>query len=73
MLITMFSAWHTGSDHTEGNATGAPVCPNFTTDRERVMHFDEAVTIGGVPNIEGFRLLDLHFGQLRGATTASEQ
>lgn len=55
------------------NGEGLAVWPNFATDRERVVHFDDTVTVGGVPNLEGLRRLDLRFMGLRSATTVREK
>ncbi|HLZ09357.1 MAG TPA: carboxylesterase family protein [Chloroflexota bacterium] len=47
------------------NGEAVPVWPNFTTDSRRVLHVDDAVTIGGVPNLDGLRLLDRKYQGLR--------
>jgi para-nitrobenzyl esterase len=52
------------------NGDGVPVWPNFTTDRERVLHFDKSATVGDVPNLEWLRRLDARYLGLRGHATA---
>ena len=51
-------------------------CPCGQTSRrtgERVLHFDGSATVGGVPNLEWLRRLDLRYTGLRGATKALEK
>jgi para-nitrobenzyl esterase len=55
------------------NGEGVPVWPNFTTDGERVLHVDDTVTVGGIPNVEGLRRLDLRYQGLRSATEMTHE
>ncbi len=64
----MATYWTNFAKSGDPNGEGVPAWPNFTIDRERVLHFDDTVKAGGVPNLEGLRRLDLRYMALRGAT-----
>jgi para-nitrobenzyl esterase len=66
----MATYWTNFAKSGDPNGDGVPVWPNFTTDRERVLHLDDSATVGGVPDLEWLRRLDLCYIGLRSATTA---
>jgi para-nitrobenzyl esterase len=66
----MATYWTNFAKTGDPNGDGVPVWPNFTTDREQVLHFDKSATIGGVPNLEWLRRLDLRYKGLRSPATA---
>jgi para-nitrobenzyl esterase len=49
------------------NGDSATVWPNFTMDNGRVLHIADTLIVGGVPNLEGLRRLDLRYQGLRSA------
>jgi para-nitrobenzyl esterase len=69
----MATYWTNFARSGDPNSDGVPVWPNFTTDRERVLHFDDSSTVGSVPNLEWLRRLDLRYMGLRSPTTALEK
>jgi para-nitrobenzyl esterase len=69
----MATYWTNFAKSGDPNGAGVPVWPNFTSDRERVLHFNDSATVGGVPNLEWLRRLDLRYMGLRGATRALEK
>jgi len=69
----MATYWTNFAKSGDPNGDGLPVWPNFTTNRERVLHFDGSATVGGVANLEWLRRLDLRYIGLRGATKALEK
>ena len=50
------------------NGDGVAVWPTFTTESDRVLHVDDTVTVGGVPNLAGLRQLELRYMDLRSAS-----
>ena len=65
----MATYWTNFAKTGDPNGDGVPVWPNFTTASERVLHFDESATVGGVPNLEWLRRLDARYMGLRRPTT----
>jgi para-nitrobenzyl esterase len=61
----MATYWTNFAKSGDPNGDGVSVWPNFTTDRERVLHFDDSATIGSVPNLDEIRRLDLRYLGLR--------
>jgi para-nitrobenzyl esterase len=64
--------WTNFAKSGDPNGEGVLEWPNFTTESEHVLHVDDLVTIGGVPNLEGLRLLDRRYLDLRRTTTVRE-
>jgi para-nitrobenzyl esterase len=62
---TMATYWTNFARTGDPNGVGVPVWPNFTPATGRLMHFDNAAAVGSIPNLEGLRLLDDRFAQLR--------
>jgi para-nitrobenzyl esterase len=54
------------------NGSGEPTWPDFTVG-ERVLHVDDAATVGSVANLEGLRRLDRFYAGLRGGPTVPEK
>jgi para-nitrobenzyl esterase len=73
LASVMATYWTNFAKSGDPNGDGVPVWPNFTTDGERVLHFDDTATTGGVPNLEELQRLDLRYKGLRGATTVIEK
>ena len=69
----MATYWTNFAKNGDPNGEGLPVWPNFTTDREAVLHFNDRATVAGVPNLEWLRRLDLRYLGLQGATKAVEK
>ena len=69
----MATYWTNFAKHGDPNGYGLPVWPNFTTDGERLLRFDESATVGGVPNLAWLRRLDLRYKDLRGATESLQK
>jgi len=69
----MATYWTNFAKSGDPNGAGVPVWPNYTNDSERVLHFEDSVTVGGVPNLEWLQRLDLRYKDLRGATTALQK
>lgn len=67
---TMATYWTNFARSGDPNVAGLPVWPNFTAGDERLMHFDDAGRVGGIPNLAGLRLLDDRFARLRAASAA---
>jgi len=65
----MATYWTNVAKTGDPNGDGVPMWPNFTTDSERVLHFDDRATVGGVPSLEWLRRLDVRYMGLRGPTT----
>ena len=61
----MATYWTNFAKSGDPNGDGVAVWPNFTTDRERVLHFDDRATAGGVANLDMIRRLDLRYTGLR--------
>ena len=57
----MATYWTNFAKSGDPNGDGVPVWPNFTTDSERVLHFGDSATVGGVPNLEWLRRLDTRY------------
>jgi para-nitrobenzyl esterase len=66
----MATYWTNFAKSGDPNGDDVPAWPNFATDRERVLHFVDSATVGGVPNVEWLRRLDVRYMGLRSATTA---
>src|ERR1039458_1113930 len=73
LASVMATYWTNFAKSGDPNGEGLSVWPNFTTDGERVLHFDDTATAGGVPNLEELQRLDLRYKGLRGATTVIEK
>ncbi len=69
----MATYWTNFAKSGDPNGDGLPVWPNFTTNRERVLHFNGSTTVGGVANLEWLRRLDLRYIGLRGTTKPLEK
>ena len=69
----MTNYWTNFAKTGDPNGDGAPVWPNFTTEGERVLHFDASATVGGVSNLDQLRRLDLRYSGLRTAATGPEK
>jgi para-nitrobenzyl esterase len=68
----MATYWTNFAKSGDPNGDGVPVWPNFTNGSERVLHFDDSTTVGGVPNLDEIRRLDLRYTGLRGGATDLE-
>jgi para-nitrobenzyl esterase len=66
----MATYWTNFAKSGDPNGDGMPVWPAFTAGAERVLHFDNRETAGGVPDLDELRRLDLCYNSLRGATAA---
>jgi para-nitrobenzyl esterase len=62
---TMAAYWTNFARTGDPNGGGLPVWPNFTAKTERLLHFEGTATVGGVPNLEGLRLLDERLASFR--------
>jgi para-nitrobenzyl esterase len=69
----MATYWTNFARSGDPNSAGVPAWQNFTAGNERLMHFDGAVVMGGLPNREGLHLLDERFTKLRAATLAQRK
>jgi para-nitrobenzyl esterase len=69
-LTTYWTNFAKGGDPNDNDVL---VWPRFTTVSERVLHVDDTVTVGGVPNLDGLRLLDRRYQGLRRATAVREK
>ena len=67
---TMATYWTNFARTGNPNGAMAPVWPNFTSANQRVMRFDGAVAVDGVPNLEGLRLFDDRFAKMRAESIA---
>lgn len=54
----MATYWTNFARSGDPNDDGMPVWPNFTRDRERVLHFDDSAAVGGVADLGELRQLD---------------
>ncbi len=61
----MATYWTNFAKSGDPNGAGVPAWPNFTTDMERVLHFDDRATIGGVANLDELQRLDRCYRILR--------
>jgi para-nitrobenzyl esterase len=61
----MATYWTNFAKNGDPNGEGVPVWPTFTTDTERVLHFNGGATVGGVPNLVWLGRLDLRYIGLR--------
>ena len=61
----MATYWTNFAKNGDPNGEGVPVWPTFTTDTERVLHFNGGATVGGVPNLEWLRRLEERYIGLR--------
>jgi para-nitrobenzyl esterase len=68
----MATYWTNFAKSGDPDGDGVPVWPNFTMDGERVLHFDDSATAGGVPNLDEIRRLDLRYMGLREGATVLE-
>ena len=64
----MATYWTNFAKSGDPNGDGVPVWPNFTNGSERVLHFEDSTTVGGVPDLDELRRLDLRYKSLRNAT-----
>jgi para-nitrobenzyl esterase len=62
---TMAAYWTNFARTGDPNGGGLPVWPNFTATTARLLHFEGTPTVGGVPNLEGLRLLDERLASFR--------
>ena len=69
----MATYWTNFARNGDPNGDGVPVWPGFTTDSERMLHFNDRATVGGVPNLEWLRRLDLRYMELRGTAKTPEK
>ncbi len=65
----MATYWTNFAKSGDPNGDGVPEWPNFTSDEEQVLHFDNSSTVGGVPDLDELRRLDLRYLSLRSNTT----
>jgi len=70
---TMATYWTNFSKSGDPNGPTVPAWPNFTTKNGYLLHFNDTLSIGGVPNFEGLRLLDERFAKLRVAIPGSQK
>jgi para-nitrobenzyl esterase len=68
----MATYWTNFAKSGDPNGDDVTTWPNFTTAGERVLHFDGSATVGGVPNMDELRRLDLCYSGLRGAGFSTE-
>jgi para-nitrobenzyl esterase len=64
----MATYWTNFAKSGDPNGDGVPIWPNFTNGSERVLHFEDSTTVGGVPDLDELRRLDLRYKSLRNAT-----
>jgi para-nitrobenzyl esterase len=65
---SMATYWTNFAKTGDPNGNHLPVWPNFTIGTERVLHFDDTITAGGVQNLPGLRFLDNRFATFRSAS-----
>lgn len=65
----MATYWTNFAKSGDPNGDGLPAWPNLTTSDECVRHFDDGAAVGGVPDLDELRRLDLRYMGLRGDTT----
>ena len=70
---TMATYWTNFAKSGDPNGAGVPAWPNFTTTNEHLMHFNDTIAVGGLPNLDGLRLLDERFAKLRATTHTSQK
>jgi len=62
---TMMGYWTNFAKHGDPNGPGLPVWPRFTSAQPQVLHFDSAIHVGGVANLEKLEALDQYFTEAR--------
>ena len=67
---TMAACWTNFAKSGNPNGDGLPVWPAFTAGAERLMQFGGTTAVGGVPNLEGLKLLDAFNASVRKNSSA---